>query len=76
MDEDDYTIETLPACPMQVIDGVILVLDFTTNMVRAGLGFWSGLTELVMGHANYQVAQREFARTVGEEIERLVTGNE
>lgn len=67
MDEDDYTIEPLPATPMQGIDVVILVLDsFNT--------FLGGLTEMLCRHANYKVETKQFAREAGMAIERIVGG--
>lgn len=74
MDEDDDTFEPLPATPMQGIDAVVLVLDLITNLHRTFGRFWMDTTELVCRHANYRVQNREFERTAGIEIERLVSG--
>jgi hypothetical protein len=76
MDEDDdYTVETLPACPMQVIDVAILILDSARRVASVPGSFLGDLTELVCRHANYCVAQKQMHRQAANEIERLVSGD-
>lgn len=67
MDEDGYTVETVPACEMQVIDVVILVLDSVSCFTR-------DLTSLVCRHANWKVERKRMAREAATEIERMVSG--
>lgn len=71
-DEDCYTIEALPACPMQAIDAAILVVDTIGGFFRVAASFWNDGSELLMRHANYKVQQKAFAREASAEIERLV----
>jgi hypothetical protein len=67
MDEDDYTSEPLPATPMQGLDVVILALDSFQS-------FLGDLTLMLCKHANYRVANKQFAREAGMAIERIVSG--
>ena len=68
MDDDDYTIETLPACEMQVIDVVIVVLDTARR-------FLADMTELVCSHANFKVQQKRMIREASAEIESIIQGD-
>lgn len=73
MDEDDYTIEPVPACPTQGIDVVILVLDSVRGFSSVVTSFWEDVTRMAMAHANFKVEKKRFAREAGLEIERLVS---
>lgn len=74
MDEnDEYTIEALPANKLQAIDLVVLVLEYARRLFAATETLFEDLATVVCEHANYRVEREEVADAMRRDIERIVS---
>lgn len=72
MDEDDeYTTETLPGIKMQVVDFVVLVLDWVRALFSVSASVFEDATQIAAQHANYQRDRRQFADEARASIEAI-----